>query len=290
MATHWYNRGNYNPAFITRNDYMYVFANARQQWLGVDGAPQVFNIQVSEYAYRLHSGFGLSFVSDKIGLTQVYNPMFTYAYRLDNEREWSLSMGLSAGVFMHYVEGSRYESAIINDPLVQNFDEEEIQPDANAGVEFISEHFVLGVSSTHLFSINTPENYFLNSNHRYGYLIYKNNNLKLLFYKVGLQVVNRNNLTVTEGNLSVRFKHPTGLMKGPREMLDLGVTYRSSQQMTFMLGLLLTPNLRVGYAYDHSFIHGYFTNSTHEVLIEYRLFNKLATASPRCGKEIHWDK
>ena len=45
MATHWYNRANYNPASIARTDYIYLFTNVRQQWFGVEGAPQVFNIQ-----------------------------------------------------------------------------------------------------------------------------------------------------------------------------------------------------------------------------------------------------
>jgi type IX secretion system PorP/SprF family membrane protein len=288
MATHWYNRANYNPAFITRTEYLYAFANARQQWVGIDGAPRVFNVQVSQYIHSLRSAFGLSFVSDKIGLTQAYNPMLTYAFRIANDNDWSLSLGLSAGMFIHSIDGSLYDAEIVNDPSLHYNKEKGSYPDANAGIEFLCEHFIFGVSSTHLLSIGKSDNIFLNTNHRYGYAIYKNNNLKLLFYKIGLQVVNRNNLTVVEGNLSIRFKRPTGLINGPREIFDFGLTYRSSHQMTCLVGLMLTPDLRVGYAYDHSFISGYSRHGTHEIMIEYRIFSRFASTRVRCGNELFW--
>ena len=288
MVTHWFNRANYNPAFITRTEYIYAFANARQQWTGIDGAPQVLNVQLSGYVHDLRSAFGLSFVSDKIGLTQTYSPMLIYAYRIAKDQDWSLSMGISAGMFMHSIDGSRFDAEIINDPSLLYVKEKVSRPDAHAGIEFLSEHFIFGFSSTHLFSIGKPDDLLLNTNHRYAYAIYKNNNLKLLFYKVGLQVVNRNNLTVAEGNIMVRFKHPTGLIRGPREIFEFGLTCRSSRQMACMAGLMLTPNLRIGYAYDQSFIPGYNRNGTHEILIEYRIFSKMASTRVRCGDELFW--
>ncbi|MBN2274291.1 MAG: PorP/SprF family type IX secretion system membrane protein [Bacteroidales bacterium] len=286
MATHWYNRANYNPAFIARTEYLYAFVNARQQWSGVEGAPKVLNVQLSGYVHDLHSAFGLSFVADRIGLTQATNPILTYAYRMGHKKKWSLSMGLSAGMFTHSIDGSRFDADIINDPSLLYNQERVISPDASAGIEFLSEHFVFGFSSTHLFSIGKPDNLFLNTNHRYGYCIYKNNKLKLLFYKVGLQVVNRKNFIVAEGNVFIRFKHPTGLMKGPREIFDLGLTYRSSRQMACMVGIMLTPDLRIGYAYDQSFITGYNRNGTHEIMIEYRIFSPAASTRIRCGNEL----
>ena len=283
MATHWYNRASYNPAFIARTDYLYLFSNARNQWVGVDGAPKVFNVQASEYIHILHSAFGLSLVGDQIGLTKAFNPMLSYAYLIANNRSWTLSMGLSAGVFTRSVDGSLFEAETVNDPSLHYNREKIIQPDANAGIEFQSTSFIFGISSTHLLSIGKPDNLFLNTNHRYGYAIYKNNNLKLFYYKVGLLVVNRYNLTVMEGNVFIRFKHPTGLMKGPREIFDLGLTYRTSRQMAFLFGLIISPNLRIGYAYDHSFIPVYNQNGTHEIMIEYRIPNKAAATRFRCG-------
>ena len=288
MTSHWYNRMGYNPAFIARTDYAYIFSNYRDQWVGVDGAPRVYTVQVSEYIHSLHSAVGLSFINDKVGATQALNPMFNYAFQIVGKKEWSLSMGLAGGVFSRTVNGNLFEADVINDPSINYNTQEELKPDANAGIEFQNSSFIFGVSSTHLFSLNKPGETFLNSNHRYGYAIYKNNNIDAFYYKLGIMVVNRYNLTMVEGNAFIRFKHGTGLKSGPREIFDIGLSYRSSRQLTSMLGILLRPDLRVGYAYDHSFIKGYYTNSTHEFFIEYRIPNKLASTKPRCGKEIHW--
>ena len=189
MATHWYNRVNYNPASIARTEYLYLFSNIRQQWIGVEGAPEVFNIQASQYIHNLRSAFGISFVGDKIGATRAFNPMITYAYRISNNRDWSFSMGLSAGVFIRSIDGSLLEAVTAIDPSI-NYDMKTItKPDANVGFEFQSTHYIFSISSTHLFSIYKPDSLFLNANHRYGSVIYKNTNPELFNYHIGLQVV-----------------------------------------------------------------------------------------------------
>jgi type IX secretion system PorP/SprF family membrane protein len=288
MATHWYNRANYNPSSIARTDYLYLFFNARQQWLGVEGAPKVLNVQASEYIHRLRSAFGFSLVSDVVGATKAYNPMLTYAFRISNKQDWSLSMGLSAGMFVRVINGSLYEATVDNDPSVNYSTEKTTRPDANTGIEFQNTHFIFGISSTHLLSIGKQDNLYLNTNHRYAYAIYKNNKSEFYNYSIGLQMVNRYNLTVLEGNISIRYKHQTGLLKGPQELFDLGLTYRTSQQMTLLLGVNISSNLRVGYAYDQSFISGYNKNGTHEIMLEYRIPLKAASPRYRCGGSGNW--
>lgn len=288
MSTHWFNRANYNPASIARTDYIYLFSNVRSQWTNIEGAPTVLNVQVSDYIHSLRSAFGLSLVSDKIGLTQTINPMLTYAFRISNESDWSLSMGLSAGIFSRSVNGSLYNPVTIIDPLLLYNINNVSSPDANLGAEFQNQNFIIGISTTHLFSIGKPDNLFLNTNHRYGYFIYKNDKIELFNYDAGLQIVNRNNLTVLEANGIIHLKHQTGLSSESREMLDIGLTYRTSQQMTFLFGINITPNFKVGYTYDQSFIPGYSQNSTNEIMLEYRIPSKAASICYQCREEQNY--
>ena len=173
MATNWYNRANYNPASIAREDYIYIFSDIQKQWLGVGGSPTVFNVQASEYIYNLHSAFGISLVSDNLALTNTINPLLTYAYRIKSLSDWSLSMGLSAGVFSRSVDGSLFEPGIQADPVLYNNLVTTLLPDANAGFEFQSRHLIAGLASTHILSVGKTDNAFLNSTHFYGYFIYK---------------------------------------------------------------------------------------------------------------------
>jgi type IX secretion system PorP/SprF family membrane protein len=293
MATRWNNRASYNPAFIARTDYLYLFFDTRHQWIGVNGAPVVYNIQVSEYFHSLRSAIGLSFISDKTGATRASNPMVTYAYRIAKKKKWALSMGISGGVFIRTIDGSVFEAENTSDPSLFYYYGKTYKPDVNIGFEFQNTHFIYGISSTHLFSIGKSDNHFLNTNHRYAYAMYKNDNPEVFSYSAGIQVVNRFNLTTLEGNLSFRLKHlarliGSPLLRDPQENLEVGLTYRSSRQLTLLLGLMITPYLRVGYAYDQSMFSGYYRNGTHEIMLEYRIPAKAAATVTRCGSKEFW--
>jgi type IX secretion system PorP/SprF family membrane protein len=288
MITHWYNRANYNPASIARIDYLYLFSNVRQQWLGVDGAPQVVNIQASEYVHKLRSAFGLSLVGDKIGVTQSYNPMLSYAYRIAGKRGWSMSLGLAAGILSRSVNGSLFDADNDADNALYYSNVQSTQPDVNTGFEFQNENFVVGASSTHITTLFNSISSSNMTNHRYAYFIYKSTKPELFNYNVGLQIVNRNNLTVLEGNVNFRIKRPTGLLKGPGELFDVGMTLRTSKQLSLLLGTNILPDLRMGYAYDQTFGSNYNRNGTHEIMIEYRIPTNTASPGARCGRSKFW--
>ncbi|VBB47098.1 putative membrane protein [uncultured Paludibacter sp.] len=286
MATQWYNRGNYNPASIARTDYAYLFANTRKQWLGVEGSPTIFNVQASMYNNSLKSAFGVSIVNDVIGITNSFNPMFSYAYRISNDPSWALSFGLSLGIFNRTIDISRYSPVDDNDQTLYQDVDPETTPDANFGVEFQNKHFIFGASTTHLFSMNKPDSLFLNANHRYVYGIYKNTNSELFNYYLGLQMVNHYNIYLLESNAVVRFKVPTGLQNGSRELFDIGLKYRSSKQMTALFGINITNSFRIGYAFDQTLRSGYNQNGTHEIMLEYRIPLKSAECEACRDQEL----
>ncbi len=293
MATHWNNRATYNPAFITRTDYLYLYSNVRRQWMGIKGAPETLNLQASQYFQSMRSALGISFVSDKIGVTKSFNPMITYAFRIAKKEGWALSMGLSAGIFSRTVDGSQFEPENSDDPNLFYYLRRYTRPDVNAGVEFQNDRFIYGVSSTHLFSMNNTDTLLLNSNHRYAYAIYKNEGLRLISYSFGVQVVNKYSSTVVEGNASLRIKHQPRLMegtllRGAQELLDFGLTCRSSRQMTFFFGMMITNYIRIGYAYDQSLFSKYSINQTHEIMLEYRIPARSSSPVVRCGNKEYW--
>lgn len=271
MVTHWNNRANYNPASIVRPGYIYLFSNVRNQWAGITGAPKVINFQTSGFSENLNSGFGLSVTADKMGLTQALNPSILYAFRMMDRYENSFALGISAGVFSRSLNGNGYEPETVLDPTLYYEIKRMLRPDANLGFEFQNRHFVAGVSTTHLFSLFTESPDYFISNHRYAYVIYKNTDSELMNYHLSLQCVNRSNLFVAEANAGLRFKNPTGLLSGAIELFDIGFTVRTTKQLSALFGVMLSPDLRVGYAYDHSFIPGFQSHGTHEIMLEYRL-------------------
>ena len=287
MATHWYNRANYNPASIARTDYLYLFTNVRKQWLAVPGTPQTMNVQASGFNYNLRSAFGISLVADQIGFATVINPMLTYAYRLSGNDDWSLSFGLSGGVFSRYLDRSKFNPLEVYDPLLYAGLDRLLKPDINFGVEFQNSFLIAGLSSTHLLSLYDKSVTYYNMNHRYGYLVYKNTNSETVNFYTGIQVVNRSYLTVVEGNVSMRLKNPTGLSSGARELLEMGLTYRSTKRITGLFAVNVSPDFRIGYAYDQSLIPGYNQNGSHEIMLEYRIPSKSAECKI-CREQKNW--
>jgi hypothetical protein len=202
-------------------------------------------------------------------------------------------MGLSGGMFIRTMDVSKLEAETAGDPSLLNYYKKINQPDVNVGFEFQNTHLIAGISSTHLISISKSDTLFLNTNHRYAYAIYRNDNPSMFSYSFGMQVVNRYNLTVVEGNIFIRIKRPakmiTGpLNKGPQEILDIGLTCRTSREITLLCGVMISPYFRIGYAFDQSLLSKYCRYGTHEVMLEYRIPAKSASTKVRCGSKEFW--
>ena len=156
-------------------------------------------------------------------------------------------------------------------------------PDAGVGAELQGEYFLCGLSSNHLFSLWNSDDLFLIAPHNYAYFMYKNTDSDFYNYMAGMQVSNRENLTVVEGSAIIRFKKRTGLVKGPTELFDLGITIRSVKQVSLITGINLTPDMRTGYSYDFNFGNALNKFGTHEIVVEYRIPLK-----DRRGKDYDW--
>ena len=118
-------------------------------------------------------------------------------------------------------------------------------------------------------------------------------------YSLGLQVVNRNDLTIVEGSFNFRLKRSGKLIKspvirGPQEVFDFGLICRYQDNhnfymaLTILFGMMISPYLRIGYAYDQSLFTDYYRNQTHEIMIEYRIPARAASSVTRCGSKEFW--
>ncbi|MCK3684841.1 PorP/SprF family type IX secretion system membrane protein [Maribellus sp. YY47] len=270
-STHWYNRSHFNPASIARDGFVYVFSNVRRQWTGIEGAPTVYTLQASGFSDEHQSAYGFSVSRDEIGLTTASNPTFQYAHRVGLTPQLDLSLGMAAGVYTRRVNASLYDPVIADDPALDYSDKRFTSPDAHVGVELQAKHFLAGFSSTHIFALWKQDDDFLISNHRYFYALYRNSDSEVYNITAGIQLANRRNLTYVEASSIVRFKRPTGLLKGPTELFDIGFTYRSVPELTLITGIHLTPNMRLGYTYDFNFSSNINSNGTHEIILEYRI-------------------
>jgi hypothetical protein len=86
----------------------------------------------------------------------------------------------------------------------------------------------------------------------------------------------------------IRFKQPTGLQAGPRELFDVGFSVISTKQAALILGYNITSNFRVGYSYEYDYALRSNQNGTHEIVLEYRIPTKASSTCNSCMVDPNW--
>lgn len=266
-----YNMSVVNPAYTTGNiGIVNMGALHRTQWVGVNGAPKSSNIFVHT-PINENVEVGFSLVNDNIGDVVKQNDLYAdFAYKLDLEENGQLSFGLKAGVTFFDVNfnGFVLESGdVFTDPdFAENINQSFLN--FGAGVYYNTENYYIGLSVPAI----------LNAKH-----LDRNNGKyqgteQAHTYLTGGYVFEINEL----------FKFKPAFMakavKGSPISLDLtanvlfdnkvefGVGYRLEDAFSGMVNFKATPELRIGYAYDHTISNlGPFSSGSHEVFILYDL-------------------
>lgn len=278
-TNYMYNTVNINPAYAGNRGVLSVFGLHRTQWVGLDGAPttNAFSIHTPIEGSKL--GIGLSFVNDRLGVTEENTASIDVSYTVDlNQRGSKLSFGIKGTANFLNVEYSRLKAAHPNDPYLAANIENQFTPNIGAGVYWHNDNTYLGLS--------VPN--FLENN-RFDEGVYSSMNQRMHFFLTGGHVF--------EVNPMLKFK-PAFLLKAVEgaplqadvtgnflihDKLVLGAGYRWSAAWSALAGFHLTDELFIGYAYDSETtkLHTYNSGS-HEVFLRYELFKKYRRVnSPR---------
>lgn len=267
-----------NPAYAGVDGPLSATLIQRSQWTGVDGAPSTQTLSAHSLFREKQMGAGLSIVNDRIGVHQNLNVLSSYAYHLTVGREKFLSFGIQAGLQNRKSDYLSLIGDADNDPHLGNPSFSHSSFDLGAGIYFRTRDFHLGLSIPEIipgkFELNDSltlelgnTNYFLFSKYR----ISLNDVLDLepgtlLKYLPGLPFM-------LDMNLNAIFS----------DALTVGISYRKSESVDFLLKAQVTPQLQFGYAYDHPI--GAITrisNGSHEMMISYLFrFVRSGIQSPR---------
>ncbi len=85
-----------NPAYTASKNYYTFAANARKQWVGIDGSPSTQSITAYGPIRNKNIGLGLNITNDAIGVTNQQLINLSYGYRINFYRSF-LCMGLNIG-------------------------------------------------------------------------------------------------------------------------------------------------------------------------------------------------
>lgn len=247
---------------------------ARNQWVGIEGAPKTQTFSAHTPIPRKKIAVGLQFIRDEIGVSVENSLVATYAYKI-GIGSGKLSMGLQAG-FSNF-QNNLSDLNISDDGLfsgaIQLF-----VPNVGMGFFYSSERFYAGLSAPYLLNRQLVNNDVdLNTKqvrHYYaqlGYVFDINSDLKIKPHSL-VKIVDGAPIEVDlSANLIIK------------DIVWLGVSYRSFDSIDFLFELQVNQQMKIGYAYDYTLSDLNQVNSgSHEVFIQYVFaFSKYKVVTPR---------
>ncbi|MCK5815221.1 MAG: type IX secretion system membrane protein PorP/SprF [Flavobacteriaceae bacterium] len=277
-----YNMSVINPAYTTSTEGVINIGGIhRSQGVGVDGSPKTSSIFFHS-AINNKIETGLSLVNDNIGDVVKENNLYgDFAYKLDFEEKGILSFGLKAGVTFFDVDftGFNLENNLDFAHAFQNI--KETYFNMGAGVYFNTNKYYVGLSVPNFI----PSKHITDDSGQY-----KGVEQAHWFLTGGY---------VFDINEQFKFKPAfmTKAVKGAPMSLDLtanvlfnkrfelGIGYRLGDAISGLASFMVTPEFRIGYAYDHTISNlGAYSKGSHEIILLYDLnliVNEGFSKSPR---------
>ena len=276
-----YNTVSVNPAYAGSRGHLSIAGLYRNQWLGLDGAPETQTLNVhSPLGYR-GVGLGLSIVNDKIGPTSETNFDVDFSYTIQTSWEGRLSFGLKASANMLDIRYSELDEFEVDPQLQSQQDiQNKFSPNIGAGVYYHTDKFYVGLSvprileTTHFdsSSVSTAKelmNYYFIT----GYVWDVNPVLK---FKPTLltKVVQGAPLQI---DVSANFMF--------NEKFIAGLAYRWDASFSGLLGFMLSDQMMVGLAYDREITElgaATFNDGSFEIILRYDFIRNVGNLkSPR---------
>lgn len=279
-----YNMSVMNPAYAGSKENLSLGLLYRKQWVEIEDAPTTGTF-FAHTPVGKNVGAGLSFITDKIGPVEENNVYGDFSYTLNLGAEHKLAFGLKAGLTFHNV--GLYSD--IGNGHVPDADDPAFSEDFSntyfnigSGVFFYSNKYYVGFSvpnmlkSKHLdLTVSGDEYEFGSETAHYfltgGYVFDLSQKVKFKPFFM----------------LKSAFSAPTSLDVSANflfnDKFEIGGTYRLEDSFGAMVNYAITPNVRIGYAYDHIVSDlDVTTPSSHEFILLFDLnFPKKVSNSPR---------
>ena len=266
-----YNMSVVNPAYTTDNiGVVNIGALHRTQWAGVIGAPKSSNL-FAHTPLNNQIEVGFSIVNDNIGDIVTENNLYAdIAYKLDLEKHGKLSFGLKTGITFFDVNfnGFQLESGdVFSDPdFTENINRSFFN--IGAGVYYNTSNYYIGLSIPNILNarhLDRNNGKYQGTEQAHVYLtggyVYKINEEFKIKPAFMTKIVKGSPVTIDiTANILYLNK------------IEFGLGYRIDDSFSAMTNFKVTPELRIGYAYDHTISNlGPFSSGSHELFMLYNL-------------------
>lgn len=307
-----------NPALSGIENYTDLKMSARDQWVGLNGAPKTAYLTIhgalgkKDYkssatsfsipgqnprgnaywenytASEPHHGIGMIVVNDRTGSFNRFSASGTYAYHLGLSPVINLAAGFSAGVTVVSVDRSKHDftgGGDPNDPATASLSNElnKVRPDLGAGLWLYSSNYFLGLSAQQII----PQKLVFTDD---AAIVEKGRLIPHVFFSGGYRFLLNEDINAIpsfmlkyiNGSSNNNFQVEGNVKLQYRDLMWVGGSYRHEDGYAAMLGFNVGNTFNVGYAYDFTTTElNTVSRGTHEVVIGFLLGNKWGDTCPR---------
>lgn len=271
-----YNTISVNPAYAGSRGSLSILGLYRNQWVGLDGAPETLNFSLHSPIGVKGVGLGLGFTSDKIGPSSESMVTADFSYTINLANELKLSFGMKGGVSLWSLDPNKLT---IFDPNDYNLRQQNnSSPVVGVGFYLHTEKWYVGMSSPNMLNTQHYDDVQVSTatekTHLYfigGYVFDINPNLKLKPAVLAKAVVGSPLALDLSANALFY------------DSFSLGLAYRLDAAVSALAGFQIADNIMVGYSYDYDTTAlGNYNNGSHEIFLRFELGTRMrAKVNPR---------
>lgn len=299
-----------NPALSGIENYTDVKLSARDQWVGLNGAPRTMyltihapigkkDLKTSATSFEIpgenprgnaywenytasepHHGIGLSIIDDKTGLYNRFSANVSYAYHIGLSPRTNMSAGFAAGFMKLSRDGAKstFSNGDPFDPAQGSAtDVYKIRPDLSAGIWIYSADYFLGLSAQQIIPQKVS---FVDDT--LGFKLVPH-----LFATGGYRFLLSEDVNAIP-SFMLKYVSPlepqvdVNVKVQYQDFLWIGGSYRFKYGYAGMVGLNVGNTFNVGYAYDYTTTHlNTASRGTHELVVGFLIGNKYGDTCPR---------
>jgi len=266
LSQYRYNQLVINPGYAGHKNDLTLNLLHRNQWVNLEGAPVTNIASIHTGIKDKHSGFGLTFIEESIGVHQSFSLYGAYSFKVQF-KTGVLAAGIQGGFSQLNSNFDELNLKSQSDVVFSTF-QNSMNPNFGLGLFYSSRKGFIGLSSPYvienrvlrtgngLSDAQEARYYFLTG----GYLFPVNKDF--IFYPSALFRVQENAPVGFDLNANVILQ----------DVLNVGMSYRSGDAVSMMCSLTVDEHFTFGYAYDYTLSNiSNYTNDTHELMLIYRI-------------------
>jgi type IX secretion system PorP/SprF family membrane protein len=260
-----------NPAYAGSKEAMAVTGVHRQQWVNFPGRPITTTFSMHGPIVNEKMGFGLSFLNEKIGSLNRNLAYLSYSYKIKAGKNGNLAFGLMGGVHNQVNKFSELKATELGDVQISQNSPSVYAPNFGFGIYYSDKVNYAGLSIPRmiddhiLFDANgdftkvtkmSPQkfHYYLTL----GRIFTLTDGLKLK----GQAMIKAVQNAPLQYDLNANF-----LIK---EKIWAGLSYRSGDAVSAILGVQVSPQFVVSYSYDYTLSQiQKYSQGSHEIALSY---------------------